>query len=36
MGLLYRMIDRLNGLELLAAAAIEQPGQRLCATPPRP
>jgi hypothetical protein len=35
-GLLYRLIDRLNGLELPAAAAIEQPGQRLCATPPRP
>ncbi len=35
-GLLYRLIDRLNGLELPAATAIEQPGQRLCATPPRP
>ncbi len=35
-GLLYRLIDRLNGLELPTAAAIEQPGQRLCATPPRP
>jgi uncharacterized protein (TIGR00730 family) len=35
-GLLYRLIDRLNGLELPATAAIEQPGQRLCATPPRP
>ena len=35
-GLLYRLIDRLNDLPVPLAAAIEQPGQRLCTTPPCP
>ena len=35
-GLLYRLIDRLNGLELPTVPGIEQPGQRLCTTPPCP
>lgn len=35
-GLLYRLIDRLNDLPLPLAAAIEQPGQRLCTTPLSP
>lgn len=35
-GLLYRLIDRLNALPLALAPAIEQPGQRLCTAPPCP
>lgn len=32
-GLLYQLLDQLNGLPLEGQAAIEQPGQRLCPTP---
>jgi len=35
-GLLYQLIDRLNCLDLPDAAALEQPGQRLCAIAPTP
>ncbi len=35
-GLLYRLIDRLNDLPLEVTPAIEQPGQRVCSVPPCP
>jgi uncharacterized protein (TIGR00730 family) len=35
-GLLYRLIDRLNDLPLEVAPAIEQPGQRVCTVAPCP
>lgn len=35
-GLLYRLIDRLNDLPLPDLPAIEQPGQRVCLVPPCP
>jgi len=35
-GLLYQLIDRLNGLELPDGAALEQPGDRLCISAPCP
>ena len=35
-GLLYQLIDVLNGLPLELPPSIEQPGQRLCSLPPTP
>ena len=35
-GLLYRLIERLNELPLEGDPAIEQPGQRVCTVPPCP